>query len=55
MKVHYDKPKGQRVKKGSIKITINGRKKRMNYFKDYKSLYQKLQQTKMNLIRSLIS
>ena len=32
MKVHYDKPKGQRVKKGSIKITINGRKKRMNYF-----------------------
>lgn len=27
MKVHYDKPKGQRVKKGSIKITINGRKK----------------------------
>ena len=32
MKVHYDKPKGQRVKKGSIKITINGRKKRINYF-----------------------
>ena len=32
MKVHYDRPKGQRVKKGSIKITINGRKKRMNYF-----------------------
>ena len=32
MKVHYDRPKGQRVKKGSIKITINGKKKRMNYF-----------------------
>ena len=32
MKVHYDRPKGQRVKKGSIKITINGRKKRINYF-----------------------
>lgn len=32
MKVHYDRPKGQRVKKGSIKITINGKKKRINYF-----------------------
>ena len=32
MKVHYDRPKGQRVKKGSIKITINGKKRRMNYF-----------------------
>ena len=32
MKVHYDRPKGQRVKKGSIKITINGRKRRINYF-----------------------
>ena len=29
MKVHYDKPKGQRVKKGSIKIIINGKKKRI--------------------------
>ena len=32
MKVHYDRPKGQRVKEGSIKITINGKKERMNYF-----------------------
>ena len=34
MKIHYDKPKGQRVKKGSIKITINGRNK-MNLTIEY--------------------
>ena len=38
MKVHYNKPKGQRVKKGSIKITINGKKKKNELFQWFNSL-----------------